>query len=347
MTLSLDDIRLGTLFLSPMAGITDSVFRRLCRSMGADALYTGFVSSDGVIRDNRRTLQMLRFDEEERPIAIQLFGSSPEVIAQAACRAWEMRPDFIDINFGCPARKVTRKLAGCAILKDLGIYREVVSAVVESVPCPVTVKIRAGWDGSNLVYMDAARIAAEEGARAVALHPRTCVQGYSGQADWSMIGQLVRESPVPVIGSGDLFQPQDVRKMIEETGCAAVMIARGAIGNPWIFKRTKAYLETGVLPSEPSVGERLDFALLHASLNVKEKGQGRGMREIRRHMSNYTRGLWCGSRLRHVILKTESLDTMEALVAEYLEKFSQYEKGDPVTYTPLLPADKEQVGART
>ena len=319
MALSLDGIQLGTLFLSPMAGITDSVFRRLCRSMGADALYTGFISSDGIIRNSRRTLGMLRFEEAERPIAIQLFGNSPEVIAEAAERAWEMRPEFIDINFGCPARKITKKLAGCAILKDLGLYRDVIAATAGSVPCPVTVKIRAGWDESSLVYVDATRIAAEEGARAVAFHPRTGVQGYSGKADWSRIAHLVEESAIPVIGSGDLFQPQDVVRMMEETGCAAVMIARGAVGNPWIFMRTKTYLETGTLPPEPSVGERLELALLHARFNVEEKGEVRGMREIRKHVSNYTKGLWCGSRLRHAILKAELLDTMESIVAEYMD----------------------------
>lgn len=345
MALVLDHLRLGTLFLSPMAGVTDSLYRRLCRWMGADALYTGFVSSDGIIRHNRQTMELLRFEEEEHPIAIQLFGSGPEVIARAARQAWAAGPDFIDINFGCPARKVTRKLAGCALLKDLGLYGEVVAAVVDSVPCPVTVKMRAGWDESNLVYLDAVRIAAEKGARAVAFHPRTGTQGYTGQADWSRITRLVAESPIPVIGSGDLFRPQDVKAMLEQTGCKAVMIARGAIGNPWIFKRSKAYLETGVIPPEPSPRQRLDFALLHARFNVEEKGEARGMREIRRHISNYTKGLWCGSRLRHAMLRLETLDGMEALIAEYLQELSRHEVGDHAGRAPLATPEKEPIGA--
>lgn len=328
MSLTLDGIELGTLFLSPMAGITDSVYRRLCRSMGADTLYTGFISSDGIVRNNRRTLGLLSFAEEEHPIAVQLFGNSPEIIAAAAVRAWEMRPDFIDINFGCPARKVTRKVAGCAILNDMVLYRDVVTAVVASIPCPVTVKIRSGWDRSNLVYIDAAQIAAEEGAHAVAFHPRTGVQGYSGEADWEMIGHLVRESPIPVIGSGDIFEPDDILRMLETTGCAAVMVARGAIGNPWIFSRTKRYIESGELPPQPEVEERLRVALIHARFNVEEKGEMRGMREIRKHMSNYTKGLWCGSRLRHAIIKTESLEAMEEITARYLKKLADYRKGE-------------------
>ncbi|MFC1544299.1 tRNA dihydrouridine synthase DusB [Gemmatimonadota bacterium] len=290
MALKLDDLDLGTVLLSPMAGVTDAVYRRLCRRMGADAVYTEFVSSDGIIRNNERTLEMLEFAEEERPIGIQIFGGDPQVVSDAARESWSLGPDLIDINFGCPARKVTKKMAGCAILQDLGLYREVIAAVVGVVDGPVTVKIRAGWDESQLVYLDATRIAAEEGARAVALHPRTRAQGYSGRADWDRITRLVRESPIPIIGNGDLFEPTDVKEMLERTGCAAVMVARGAIGNPWIFGRTQAYLKTGELPPEPTPRERLELALEHARLSVKQKGEPRGLREMRRHVSNYTRG---------------------------------------------------------
>ena len=191
MALKLDDLDLGTVLLSPMAGVTDAVYRRLCRRMGADAVYTEFVSSDGIIRNNERTLEMLEFAEDERPIGIQIFGGDPQVVSDAARESWSLGPDLIDINFGCPARKVTKKMAGCAILQDLGLYREVIAAVVGVVDGPVTVKIRAGWDESQLVYLDATRIAAEEGARAVALHPRTRAQGYSGRADWDRITRLV------------------------------------------------------------------------------------------------------------------------------------------------------------
>lgn len=345
MALILDNLDLGTVFLSPMAGVTDTVYRRLCRSMGADTVYTEFVSSDGLIRNNQRTLDMLEFDEEERPIGIQIFGGDPEVVAGAVGEAWSHAPDFIDINFGCPVKKVTRKMAGCAILKDLGLYREVVAAAVDAVPGPVTVKIRAGWDEDRLVYIEAAQIAHEEGARAVALHPRTRVQAYSGRADWSRITRLVQESPIPIIGNGDLFEPADVKAMLDETGCAAVMIARGAIGNPWIFQRTREYLADGVPAAEPSPRERLDVALRHARLNMEHKGEKRGLREIRRHVSNYTKGLWCGARLREAIFRTGTMSDMEDLFGEYLAALEQHERGEPGDYHPAIPVREDAVGA--
>lgn len=313
--------------------------------MGADALFTEFVSGDGIIRNSHRTLEMMGFEPEEHPIGVQLFGGDPDVLAEAGKQAWELEPDFIDINFGCPARKVVKKAAGCAILRDLGLYREIVAAVVEAVPGPVTVKIRAGWDDSSLVYVEAAAIAGEEGARAVAFHPRTRVQGYSGRADWNRITHLVRESPIPVIGNGDLFNPGDVVEMMELTGCKAVMIARGAIGNPWIFERTKSYLDTGVVPPEPSPRRKLEFALLHAALDIEEKGEIRGMREMRRHVSNYTKGLWKGSRLRQAIYSIESLDKMKELLDEYLEALLRYERGEDNGYDPLSLDRKDGVDA--
>ena len=344
MALKLDDLDLGTVLLSPMAGVTDAVYRRLCRRMGADAVYTEFVSSDGIIRNNERTLEMLEFAEEERPIGIQIFGGDPQVVSDAARESWSLGPDLIDINFGCPARKVTKKMAGCAILQDLGLYREVIAAVVGVVDGPVTVKIRAGWDESQLVYLDATRIAAEEGARAVALHPRTRAQGYSGRADWDRITRLVRESPIPIIGNGDLFEPTDVKEMLERTGCAAVMVARGAIGNPWIFGRTQAYLKTGELPPEPTPRERLELALEHARLSIKQKGEPRGLREMRRHVSNYTRGLWCASRLRQAIYMIEAMKPLRELVEEYLEALERHERGSGGDFRPTV-LEGEAVGA--
>ncbi len=345
MALTLDGIELGTLFLSPMAGVTDSIYRRICKSLGAETVYTEFVSSDGIIRNNQRTLDMLNFHEEERPIGIQIFGGDPEVVAAAAREAWEHDPDLIDINFGCPARKVTKKMAGCAILKDMGLFREVVAAVVEAVPGIVTLKVRAGWNESQMVYVEAARIAHEEGARAITLHPRTRVQAYSGRADWSRITHLVKESPIPVIGNGDLFKPEDVEAMLEETGCAAVMIARGAIGNPWVFRRTRAYLNgEGLLP-EPTAAERLQMMVRHALLSVEKKGEPRGLREIRRHVSNYTKKLWCAARLRQAVYCIETIAALDALVGEYLDALERYEKGAELDYRPAVLRAEEMIGA--
>ncbi len=340
MGLVLDDIQMGTLLLSPMAGITDSVFRRLCRRMGAGAVYTEFVSSDGVIRSNRRTYQLASFQPEEHPVGIQLFGGNPEILADAARRMWELGPDLIDINFGCPVRKVVKKSAGSAVLQDLGLYREIIASVVDSVPGPVTVKIRAGWDESSLVYPEAAGIAAEEGVRAITLHPRTRAQGYSGKADWDRISHLVRESPIPVIGNGDLFEPEDVRRMMEETGCQAVMIARGAIGNPWIFSRTKTLLETGLNPPPPLPEEKLEAALLHCRLEVENKGEKRGLQEVRKHLAYYTRGLWCGAKLRQALFQTVHYLEIEGIIREYLDALSRYAAGEPSHFEPGLDAKR-------
>jgi tRNA-dihydrouridine synthase B len=329
MALVLDGLDLGTLLLSPMAGVTDTVFRRLCRRMGADTLYTEFVSGDGVVRENARTLEMLDFHPEEHPIGFQIFGGDPEVVAEAARRAWQPGPDLIDINFGCPARKVTRQMAGCAILQDLGLFREVVAAAVAAVPGPVTVKIRAGWDRQRLVHREAARLAAEAGARAIALHPRTRAQGYSGRADWSLITELVASSSIPVIGNGDLFEPEDVHRMLTETGCAAVMIARGAIGNPWIFARTRTLLATGELPPPPDPAERLAMMLEHARLDVDYKGERRGVRELRKHLGSYTRGLHWGARLRAAAVRIETLADLEGLVRDYLAALARLEGSAP------------------
>lgn len=351
MALIIDDLELGTLLLSPMSGVTDSVYRRICRRMGADTLYTEFVSSDGIIRNNQRTMEMISFHEEERPLGIQIFGGDPEVVARAAREAWEQGPDLIDINFGCPAKKVTKNRAGCAILQDMGLYREVVAATVESVPGIVTVKIRAGWDEEHLAYLEAGRIAAEEGVRAIALHPRTRAQGYSGRADWDRITRLVRESPIPVIGNGDLFQPRDVRAMLEQTGCAAVMVARGAIGNPWIFQRTREYLERGSVPPPPEASEKLDLALEHARLNMEQKGELRGLRQMRKHVANYTKGLWCGARLREAIYRIEAYEEMERLIREYLEALEERDAERVRSFRPRTDGEadrsehREAVGA--
>jgi len=335
--LVLGQLELGTLLLSPMAGVTNRVFRRLCRTMGADTVYTEFISGDGLVRGSETTREMLRFTPDEHPIGVQLFGSDPEVLADAARQVMATGPDLVDINFGCPVRKVVRKEAGAAILKDLVLFREIIRAVAETVPVPVTIKMRAGWDESRLVHVEAAAIAAEAGARAVTLHPRTRTQGYSGAADWSRIARLVRESPIPVIGNGDIFTPEDATRMLTETGCAAVMIARGAIGNPWIFRRTRFLLDTGDVPPEPDAAERLETALLHARLDIEEKGEGGAVREMRRHLGNYTRGLWKSTVLRRAAVQIESYAAMEALIHYYLRALNRYERGESASFDPLAP----------
>ena len=230
------------ILLAPMAGVTDYPFRVLCKEQGAGIVYSEFVSAHGIIRENIKTLQMIKFSDFERPIGIQIFGDTPDVMSKAAKQVYnKFVPDLIDINYGCPVPKITKRGAGSAALKDLCLMDDITSAVVESVPeIPVTVKMRAGWDKSSIVVPDAGERLQKIGVKAIALHPRTTKQSYSGKADWELIKLLKKSVSVPVIGNGDIKKPQDVQKMFDQTGCDAVMIGRAALGKPWFFNESVA-----------------------------------------------------------------------------------------------------------
>jgi len=235
--------------LAPMAGVTGHPFRMLCREQGAGVVYTEFVSANGIIRENEKTLDMMKFKEAERPIGVQIFGETPEVLAQSARYIEEtVKPDIIDLNFGCPVPKVTKRGAGSAILKDLPLMDEVAKAVVEAVSIPVTAKIRSGWNSGCIVAPVAAAALEEAGIAALTLHPRTTKQLYTGEADWSLISETRKAIKIPFIGNGDIKNAFDAKRMMEETGCDAVMIGRRALGNPWIFKEINQYLDNGTVP---------------------------------------------------------------------------------------------------
>ena len=250
-------------FLAPMAGVTDHSFRILCKEMGAGVVYSEFVSAHGIIRENEKTFDMIRFTEAERPIGIQMFGDSSEVMAKAGRMvADRFKPDIIDINYGCPVPKVTKKGAGSAALKDLCLMDDITSAVVESVPeLPVTVKMRAGWSSDKIVSTEAGPRLEKLGVKAIALHPRTTKQSYKGSANWKLIKELKNAVTIPIIGNGDIKSSKDVFKMFTETGGDAVMIARAALGNPWFFKETIAHLNGSPLPENPTVNEKISTAL--------------------------------------------------------------------------------------
>lgn len=281
-------------------------------------VYTEMVSAEGTLRGNAGTMRLLDFGSEEHPIGVQLFGSDPRKIASACKRIDQMKPDLIDLNCGCPVKKVVTKNGGAALLKDLKLLESIISAMVDSTELPVTVKIRSGWDSNSLVAVEVAEIAQRRGADAITVHPRTQRNGFANQADWNVIASVRQAVKIPVIGSGDVFSPQDAKDMLERTGCDAVMIGRGSLGNPWIFSRANHFLETGELLPEPSIEQRIRICLEHAKLSVGRYGELVGVRRMRKHMVWYTGGMPRSRELRQRLFTLETLDQVKQTFQEYL-----------------------------
>jgi len=306
------------ILLAPMAGVTDYSFRILCKEMGAGVVYSEFVSAHGIIRKNEKTLDMIHFTEMERPIGIQIFGDSPEVMAKAArVVADKFQPDIIDINYGCPVPKITKKGAGSAALKDLCLMDDITTAVVESVPdLPVTVKMRAGWDMSNIVAIEAGPRLEKVGVKAIALHPRTTKQSYKGSANWNLIKELKQTVSIPVIGNGDIKKPEDVVRMFDETGCDAVMVARAALGNPWFFKQSTALFLGASLPPIPNTHERIDMCKRHLELLLESRGEHIGTNLMRKQFGWYIKNFPGASSLRQSLVLAKDKEAMEKLLGE-------------------------------
>lgn len=301
--------------LAPMAGVTDLPFRLLCKKMGADLMYTEFVSSNGVIRENQKTLDLIRFMEEERPIGVQIFGEFPEVMAKSSKMIYDMfKPDIIDINYGCPVPKVTSKGAGSAALKDLCLMEDITSAVVDSVKeIPVTVKMRSGWDASQQIYLKAANILEKSGVSAITLHPRTTSQKFKGNADWSLIKTLKRNCSIPIIGNGDVKNLNDYIKIRQETNCDAVMIGRGALGKPWIFKDIKNYKNNKeILPV--TTKDIINICLEHYNLLKEHKEEKVCANLTKKHFSWYLKGFKNASNWRKKVLFSKNLDEIESVI---------------------------------
>lgn len=295
------------LVLAPMAGITDFPFRRICREQGAGLLFSEMVSVEALIRDHKRTQSMLHTNEAERPVVFQIFGSKPASMAEAAHIVSQGNADFIDINMGCPVPKILKSGAGSALLRDLGLAREIMAAVVGASKVPVLVKIRLGWDAKSIVALDMAQAAESAGVAAVTVHGRTKAQGFSGRADWDMIRKVKKSVTIPIIGNGDVRTGQDARRMLDETGCDGVMIGRAIQGNPWIFREAKQYLETGVQPAPPTPAERKDVMLRHLEDVISLLGADFGIREMRKHLCWYTKGLHGGAEFRTRINRLETI----------------------------------------
>jgi nifR3 family TIM-barrel protein len=318
----------GNLFLAPVAGYTDRAFRSVCAEIGADFSFTELASSEALTRQGAKTFEILRRGEHETRYAVQLFGSDPQTMYRAALLLAPYRPEAVDINAGCPVPKVVKTGAGSALMRDPANLGRIVEAVVRASAeslggVPVSVKIRSGWDSGSVNYAECAGIAAEAGAAMISLHPRTRAQGYGGRSDWTHIADLVSRITVPVTGSGDLNAPEDAERMLLQTGCSAVMFARGALGNPFIFRLTREYLLTGTW-SPPDYPERFAAAFRQLSLRAADIGEGGACREMRKTFCAYTKGIGGGTglpggaRLRERLVHAGTIAEYREILAEWL-----------------------------
>ena len=310
------------LFLAPMAGVSESPFRLLCRRFGADVVVSEFISAVGVSRGIASLFADMRFEDAERPIGIQLYGADATVMARAAEMVTEVcKPDFIDINFGCPVKKVVKNNGGSGCLKDLGQVQAIIRAVRGGTHLPVTVKIRSGWDDAQRDPLTIALRCREAGAQAITLHARTRTQMFSGTADWDEIAALVERLDIPVVGNGDIRTPEDILAMRRHTGCAGIMIARGSFGNPWIFAQGRDLLAGRPRRSDPDPAKRFAVALEHARLALRLQGDSRRTAlEFRKHFGWYTKGVPGAAELRERLFQIDSMQQAEAIFAAYLEE---------------------------
>jgi len=314
------------IFLAPLSGITSHSFRIICKEYGADVLLSEMVSADGIIRGNKKSLNMLYFTEKERPFGVQIFGSESFIIAEAAKIVSKYNPDFIDINFGCPVRKIVQKGAGAALLKNPKKIKEIVETVLNNVNIPVTAKIRSGWDVNHIICIELSKIFEKIGVSAVTIHPRTKSMMFKDKSDWSLIKDIKRNVNIPVIGNGDIFNCFDAKKMFDETNCDHIMIGRGALGNPWIFKNIKNYLNNGIVPRKPSYEEIIDVCIKQLKLSLNEKGDFHGIIDMRKHISWYIKGLPNNSEIKRFIFKESRKEKIEQILIDYKRTLQNLDK---------------------
>jgi tRNA-dihydrouridine synthase B len=325
------------LYLAPMAGVSESPFRRLCRRFGADVVVTEFLSAEGIRRENAATLNKLRFAADERPIGVQIFGSDPAAMGEAAALVTDVfQPEFIDINFGCPVKKVVKRNGGSGCLKDMSLVQRIIRAVRDATHLPVTVKIRSGWSEEMRDPVSIALRCQDAGARALALHPRTRTQMFTGHAHWDEIAAVKQALSIPVIGNGDIRTAEDASRMYRETGCDAVMIARGSFGQPWIFDQTKDLLAGRPKRPAPDLETRFSIANEHARMAAAYEADPRGAAiEFRKHLGWYVKGLPNSAELRKQLHAVNSLDEVEGIFSAYLAEIATTEQLDEPTESSL------------
>jgi tRNA-dihydrouridine synthase B len=326
--LTIGDISLRKfpLFLAPMEDITDPSFRFICKMQGVDVIYTEFISSDGLIRDGRKSVRKLDVYDFERPIGIQLYGHLVDAMVEAALIAEKAGPELIDINFGCPVKKIANRGAGAGMLKNVPLMIEMTKSIVNAVNLPVTVKTRLGWDDESKNIVEIAERLQDVGIKAITIHGRTRAQFYKGVADWTLIGE-VKNNPrmkIPVIGNGDIDGPLKAKEMFDRYGVDGIMIGRATVGRPWIFREIRHYLDTGELLPEPSVSEKVDLSLFHLEKSLQYKDGKRAILEMRRHLSNYFKGLPHFRDTRLKLLTTLEIDEIKTILEEIRHKWGAF-----------------------
>jgi nifR3 family TIM-barrel protein len=313
-----------------MEDITDPSFRKVCKQMGADFMYTEFISSDGLIRDGEKSVKKLDIYDFERPIGIQIYGHLTDAMVEAALIAEQARPELIDINFGCPVKKIANRGAGSGMFRNIPLMISMTEAIVKAVKLPVTVKTRLGWDDDSKVIVDVAERLQDTGIKALTIHGRTRAQMYKGSADWTLIGEVKNNArmKIPIVGNGDIDSPAKAKEMFDKYGVDAIMVGRATVGRPWIFRDIRHYLDTGELLPEPTVSEKADLALFHLNQSLEHKEGKRSVFEMRRHLSNYFKGLPHFRETRLRLLTEPDAEKVKDIIEEIRKTWGDYRTDD-------------------